>query len=133
MFTGADRFHAAQIGIDIPLFYGSVKRKSAVLDQQLQQTDIRKEYAVQSIETEYQRALLAYKNATNALQIYEEQISPQMELMREQAQLLLQTGEVSVFEFLVTQGQIIDLQMNRIDAIHQLNEAVNALKWFITE
>jgi len=133
VFTGADRFHAAQIGIDVPLFYGSVKRKSAVLDQQLQQTDIRKEYAVQSIETEYQRALLAYKNATNALQIYDEQISPQMELMREQALLLLQTGEVSVFEFLTTQRQIIDLEMNRIDAIHQLNEAVNALKWFITE
>jgi outer membrane protein TolC len=56
-----------------------------------------------------------------------------MNAMREQAQLLLQTGEVSVFEFLTTQRQVIDLQMNQMDVIHQLNEAVNALKWFIIE
>lgn len=133
VFTGADRFHAAQIGLDIPLFYGSLKRKSAVIDQQIQQTELRKNYALQSLETDYQRALLAYKNAERAFQMYEEQIAPQMNAMREQAQLLLQTGEVSVFEFLTTQRQIIDLQLNQIDTIHQLNEAVNALLWFITE
>jgi hypothetical protein len=51
--------------------------------------------------------------------------------MKEQGSLLIETGEISMIEYLQIKQQCIDLELNYIETIKSLNDSIYQLNWFL--
>lgn len=130
-FDKTHRFHAGQVGLEIPLFFGSVKRKTAVIETEVDQNKLQGDYAFKELESGFLQTLNSYKSLMNSMSLYEEQLIPQTIQMKEQAQILLNTGEISMIEFLQTKQAIIDIEMNYYQLKNEINTTVHQLNWYI--
>ncbi len=130
-FTPADRFHVGQVGLAIPFFYGSVKKQVAVLDLELKQNSLNKKYASSNLSTGLDQALNSYSTLLNSYTLYLEQLIPQTKVMHEQGVFLLETGEISMIEFLQTKQSIIDIELNFIQLIKDINQTTHQLNWYV--
>jgi cobalt-zinc-cadmium resistance protein CzcA len=130
VFTNADRFQSIQFVIGVPLFYGSVKRKEKVYQQQIEQRILRETFLLNQLKQNYQSDFKRYEGALRSLELYENQMQPQMEAMLVESETLLQSGEISVYEYMWARRQVIDLELNRLNAIFEVNQLVNQLEWY---
>jgi heavy metal efflux system protein len=130
-FDNSHRFQAGQIGLEIPLFFGSTKRKATVLNTEIEQNSIRKEYVLRELESGFSQTYTKYKSLLNSLDLFQNQLIPQTFVMKEQMDLLLETGEISMIEYLQTKQAIIDIEMNHNQLRNDINTTVHQLNWFV--
>ncbi len=130
-FLQSDRFHVGQIGLDIPLFYGASKRKSAVLNTDLKQNDLQLASIKNELLSGYEQTLIQYTSFLKSFELYALQLMPQVKMMHDQAALLLETGEISTIEFLQTKQSTLDIELNYLQLIKNINSTVHQLNWFI--
>jgi cobalt-zinc-cadmium resistance protein CzcA len=130
-FDNSHRFQAGQIGLEIPLFFGATKRRSSVLDTEIDQNSIKSEYAYREMESGLNQILLKYNSLMSSLNMYRDQLIPQTSLMKEQADILLESGEISMIEFLQTKQAVIDIEMNYNQLKNEINTTVHQLNWFV--
>ena len=67
----------------------------------------------------------------SSLNMYRDQLIPQTSLMKEQADILLESGEISMIEFLQTKQAVIDIEMNYNQLKNEINTTVHQLNWFV--
>jgi cobalt-zinc-cadmium resistance protein CzcA len=130
-FGQSDRFQSGQIGLEIPLFFGSTKRKADAISTNIQQTRYLQEYERMNLTSGYEQALLVFQSYVSSYQMYSEQLIPQITIMQDQAKLLLETGEISMIEYLQTKQNCIDIELNYLQLMNDINQAANQLNWFI--
>jgi cobalt-zinc-cadmium resistance protein CzcA len=130
-YGSGDRFQAGQIGLEIPLFFGSIKRKSDALSMDIKQAEFLQEYERLNLTSVYTQYLLVYNGYLTSLKLYDEQLIPQIQIMEEQARLLLDTGEISMIEYLQTKQNCIDIELNYLQLFNEINQTVHQLNWFI--
>jgi cobalt-zinc-cadmium resistance protein CzcA len=130
-FAQSDRFQSVQVGVQVPLFFCTSKKKIQLIKMEIDQSLNQKTLMMYDLKNQYSQVLAKYKNAMNAYELYEFKLLSQLKLMKEQATLLLETGEISMIEFLQTKQQCIDLEMNYLETIKSVNEAIYQLNWFI--
>jgi cobalt-zinc-cadmium resistance protein CzcA len=131
VFVQSNRFQAGQIGLDIPVFYGSSKRKSNVIDIEIQQNDLRKSHAINELNLSFNQRISYYNSLLESYNMYTDQLIPQTQIMKDQGKYLLETGEISMIEFLQTKQGVIDIEMNFIQLKNDINQTVHQLNWFI--
>ena len=131
VFVQSNRFQAGQIGLDIPLFYGSSKRRADVIDFEIQQNDLRQANTLNELNVSFNQRVSIYNSLLESYNLYLEQIIPQTQIMRDQGKYLLETGEISMIEFLQTKQGIIDIEMNFIQLKNDINQAVHQLNWYV--
>ncbi len=51
--------------------------------------------------------------------------------MNDQGKIMLESGEISMIEFLQTKQAIIDIEMNYINLKSEINTTVHQLNWFV--
>jgi hypothetical protein len=51
--------------------------------------------------------------------------------MQEQAKILLETGEISMIEYMQTKQNCIDIELNHLQLMNDMNQTVHQLNWFI--
>lgn len=130
-FVQSDRFHAGQIGLDIPLFFGSAKRKSTVLSNELLKNEIDQTYAKSRLSASYFQYLTIYRSYIESYEMYNSQLIPQITIMHDQSKLLIETGEISMIEFLQTKQNSIDIELNYLQLMNEINKTVHQLNWFV--
>jgi len=131
VFVQSNRFQAGQIGLGIPLFYGSSKRKSDVLDLEIQQNNLRKANVINELSVSFNQTISYYNSLLESYSLYLDQLIPQTNIMRDQGKYLLETGEISMIEFLQTKQGIIDIEMNFLQLKNDINQTVHQLNWFV--
>jgi cobalt-zinc-cadmium resistance protein CzcA len=131
VFVQSNRFQAGQIGLDIPLFYGSSKRRADVIDFEIKQNDLRQANALNELNVSFNQRISMYNSLMESYNLYLEQLIPQTKIMRDQGKYLLETGEISMIEFLQTKQGIINIEMNFIQLKNDINQAVNQLNWYV--
>jgi cobalt-zinc-cadmium resistance protein CzcA len=119
-----------QVGLAVPLFYGAYKRQSSVLDLELKQNSLNKKYASETLNAGFQQTMNAYSSLLDSYTLYAEQLIPQTVVMREQGLIMLETGEISMIEFLQTKQSIIDIELNYIKLIKDINQTIHQLNWY---
>lgn len=129
-FTAADRFQAGQIGLQIPLFFGAAKRKSAVLSYTMQQNSINRENASLNLHTSYQQKVKMYETLLRSFELYATQLLPQTAIMKSQSNILLETGDISMIDYLQTEQRIVQIKLTHLQLINELNQTVFELNWF---
>ncbi len=130
-FGQSDRFQSGQIGLEIPLFFGSTKRKGDVISNTIQQTKYLQEYERTNLASGFNQYLTVYQSYLSSYTMYSEQLIPQTKIMQEQAKILLETGEISMIEYLQTKQNCIDIELNYLQLMNDMNQSVHQLNWFI--
>lgn len=129
-FDNTHRFQAGQIGLEIPLFFGSTKRRMEVLETELDQNHLRNQYAFNELYSTYEQLFIKFKGLLSSLALFQDQLMPQTEVMKEQADLLLSSGEISMIEYLQTKQSIVDIELSYYELRKEINTTVHQLNWF---
>jgi cobalt-zinc-cadmium resistance protein CzcA len=131
VFDQSSRFQAGQVGLQIPLFFGASRKKSQVLTNELDQNELNGNYAKQELKSTYLSLLGNYASLLESLNMYDSQLIPQTKIMNDQGKIMLESGEISMIEFLQTKQAIIDIEMNYINLKSEINTTVHQLNWFV--
>jgi cobalt-zinc-cadmium resistance protein CzcA len=131
VFDQSSRFQAGQVGLQIPLFFGASRKKSQVLTSELNQNELNGNYAKQELQSTYLSLLGNYFSLLESLNMYDSQLIPQIKIMNDQGKIMLESGEISMIEFLQTKQAIIDIEMNYINLKSEINTTVHQLNWFV--
>ncbi|WP_114783095.1 CusA/CzcA family heavy metal efflux RND transporter [Botryobacter ruber] len=123
-FTASDRFSAVQVGVGLPLFFGP--QKARVQAAKLQEQVARNRYHAGrlQLETQLQKALEQYRQATDMLRYFEETALPNASLIISTADLQFRNGEINYLEWVLLTNQAIELQTAYIDAVRDYNQRV---------
>ena len=130
-FSQSDRFQAGQLGLEIPLFFGSAKRKSDVIRNDMLQNEYRKNYALLDLSSAYFQTLTVYRSYIVSYEMYKTQLLPQVSIMHDQSKLLLETGEISMIDYMQTKQNSIDIELNYLQLLNDINQTVHQLNWFV--
>jgi heavy metal efflux system protein len=123
-YTGSTRFNSAQIGIGIPLFFGSQRAKiSAAKTNELIAEN---EFALhqKSLELELKAYATMYKNHLQTVQSYEESSLPASILLQEAANKRFESGSINYLDWVMLTNQSVSVQNNYLESVKQLNESI---------
>ncbi|MEY4931615.1 MAG: hypothetical protein RI909_2339 [Bacteroidota bacterium] len=139
--TGADdviydrstRFQSGQIGLGIPLFYGSQRAKINASKSVEKITETNYLAGLQQFNAEYQRAVTQYVNFSKSVDYYEQTGLKNAALISESANKQFANGGINYLEWVMLTNQAISLRNDYLIAVNNLNESIIQLNYFISK
>jgi cobalt-zinc-cadmium resistance protein CzcA len=125
-----DRFQAIQLGVTIPLFFGSTTNKLKAISIGQERLSLEEKYASSAMNTLYIRTLNDYIGARENVELYQKEVLPQVIQMELQSTIQLESGEVSMLEFLQVKQVVYDAQIAYLETIMKANQTTFQLNWF---
>lgn len=121
-------FMGFEIGIGIPLFWGSTRAKAKAARRDVEIQQMREQNAKIKMQAEYQNAMSEYRRASLALDYYHKQGATQAEEMTRLSQASYEAGEIGYVEYLQNQTTAFNLLIEQANAIKSYNQAIVKLK-----
>ncbi len=122
-YTGSSRFSSAQLGIGIPLFFGSQKAKinAGKTNQLIAENNYLQQQQI--LQTELQASLAQYQMHLSTLNYFEQTALPNAGLIAGAANQQFRSGDINYLEWVMLTNQSISIQSNYLDALKALNES----------
>ena len=126
-FSGSKRFQGVQLGLAIPLFYGSYrsKIKAAGINQQI--TEANAKLFESKLTGAYQQAVQEYSKNRETILYFQTSALPNATLILKNSQLAYQGGDMSYSEYLYNLKTVNSIRENYLIAVLKLNQSVNTL------
>jgi cobalt-zinc-cadmium resistance protein CzcA len=125
-----DRFQAIQLGVTIPLFFGSTTNKLKAISIGQERLSLEEKYASAALNTLYIRTLNDYIGARENVELYQKEVLPQVLQMELQSNIQLESGDISMLEFLQVKQVVYDAQIAYLETIMEANQTTFQLNWF---
>lgn len=121
-------FFGFEIGVGIPLFYGSTKAKvkAAQKDRELAEIEMRQEQTEK--ERDFRLCTKRLQAASNRLKYYEQNNQAHSVQISKLSAIEYENGEISYVEYVNVIEETIDVLMKHADAINEYNQAVIAIQ-----
>ncbi len=123
-FDGSKRFQGVQVGIAVPLFYGSYKAKIKAAEVNNQIAGTYYELNQTAIQSQYRQAVQEYLKNRNSLEYYNTSALPNADLILKQAIASYSKGEIGYPEYLMGIKNAISIKENYLKALHQCNQSI---------
>lgn len=123
-YPASTRFQAFQVGIGIPLFFGSQQSSINAMKVNWQLTQNSYLLGLQTMKNEYQQAVMKYNNNLQAVQYYESTAIKNTELIIKTADLQFHNGDINYLEWVILTNNAIRIQSEYIDAVNDLNHSI---------
>ncbi len=132
LYTGSKRFQSVQVGLGIPLFFGSQKAKisASKIYRNIAESNYTQEK--QLLQKQYQSALLQHQNYLETILYFEKTALPNALLIDETAGKQFINGEINYLDWVMLTNQSISIKSNYIDAINAFNENSIQLNYLTT-
>lgn len=132
-YNSSSRFQAVQVGIGIPLFFGSQKAKikASKINQNISENSYRQERNI--LQTEYKSVVGQYQINLSTVNYFETQALKNATLIFETANKQFINGEVNYLEWVMLTNQVISIQSNYLDAVKNLNESGIQINYLISK
>jgi cobalt-zinc-cadmium resistance protein CzcA len=133
LYDGSTRFQSGQIGIGIPLFYGSQKSKinASKSLQRLNEDNYR--YGLKKFNIEYQTVVNQYINFSRSVDYYEQTGLKNASLIRDAANQQLANGGINYIEWVMLTNQAISIENEYLGTVNRLNETIIQLNYFLNK
>lgn len=128
-----NRFHAVQIGLALPVFYGAQKARIKAANVQEKKMENDAAAAQLYLTTQYQESFENYKKYLKAVLTYEEKSLKNALLIQQTAKLQFTAGEINFMEWTVLNNQALAIRTEYIDAIRNLNNSIVTLNYLSTQ
>ncbi len=128
-FGGSKRFQGFQVGLAVPLFYGSYqsKIKSAGINRQI--TEANSKLFESKIKGAYQEALQEFLKNKETVEYYQKSALPNADLILKNSALAYKGGDMSYNEYLLNLKNVNIIRENHLKALLNLNQSVNNLSY----
>ncbi|MEO5911415.1 MAG: CusA/CzcA family heavy metal efflux RND transporter [Pelobium sp.] len=130
-FDGTKRFQGVQIGLSIPLFYGSYRSKINATKLQSSIANQNLVYQQQQIYSQYQQLVQEYLKQKKSIDYYKASALPNINLIEKNSLIVYQNGEISYQEYLLSLKNSIKTRENYLVALLQLNQSINKITYLI--
>ncbi len=128
-FGGSKRFQGFQVGLAIPLFYGSYqsKIKSAGINRQISEANTK--LFESKLKGTYQEALQEFLKNKETLEYYQKSALPNADLILKNSALAYKGGDIGYNEYLLNLKNVNIIRENHLKALLNLNQSVNNLSY----
>jgi cobalt-zinc-cadmium resistance protein CzcA len=132
-YTYSSRFQSVQVGLGIPLFFGSQKAKinASKINQNISDNAYLQEKNL--LQNQYQALLKKYQAHSSTVNYYENTALNNAKLIFETANKQFVNGEINYLDWVMLTNQAISIQSNYLDALKNLNETVIQINYLITK
>jgi len=130
-YDGSTRFQSAQIGIGVPIFYGSRKAKINASKSLEKVRETNYLVGVQQFDVEYKKAINQAGHFSKSVAYYEQMGLKNAELIIKTAYTQFTNGEINYLEWVMLTNQAISIQAEYLNAVNFLNESIIQLNYFI--
>ena len=129
----SNRFQSVQIGLGIPLFFGSQKAKlnASKINQNISDNNYLLEK--NALKNQYQALLNRYQTQSETVKYYENSALNNARLISETADKQFINGEINYLDWVMLTNQSISIQSNYLDALKNLNETIIQINYLITK
>ncbi|MFZ1807168.1 MAG: CusA/CzcA family heavy metal efflux RND transporter [Cyclobacteriaceae bacterium] len=131
LYDGSTRFQSGQIGIGIPLFYGSQKAKINASKSMQQLSEDNYRYGLRKFNIEYQTVVNQYINFSKSVDYYEQTGLKNASLIQDAANQQFANGGINYIEWVMLINQAISINNEYLGTVHQLNESIIQLNYFL--
>lgn len=124
-----ENLHAYQVGIKLPLFFGSNSSKikaAKIAENRAEQEVLDFQQQLDSHKKQLQKALSKYEES---LRYYEEEGKELSEQILKTATISYQNGEIDFFQYIQSLDQVYDLELRRLEHLNNYNQTVIALTY----
>jgi len=128
-YNNGNRFHTYHIGISIPIWRNAIKQKIKSENINEQIAAINSLQASETISKAFESKVFQYKKNLVAVQYYQTDGLNQSNLIETQALAGYKAGNMSYSELVALMAQALQIQLNYLDAKHQLNLAMVELEY----
>ena len=130
LYSATDRFQSIQIGIGLPLFFGSQRSSIKAMKMNWELTQNHYLLGLQTMLSEYQQAMQQYKKNLQIVSYYETTANKNADTLIETAELQFQNGDINYLEWVLLTNNAISIQSEYIDAMRDLNQSIIHLNSF---
>jgi len=132
-YNYSSRFQSVQVGLGIPLFFGSQKAKinASKITQHIADNNYLLEKTI--LQSRYQALLNKYQAHSTTINYYEKTALNNAKLIFETANKQFINGEINYLDWVMLTNQAISIQSNYLDALKNLNETVIQINYLITK
>lgn len=132
-FNAGNRFHAATIGVTIPLTFGATKARMQSWEFQKQVAESNAKLQQKQLEAQLENALNQYQQDVEQYNYYINQAIPNAEKISKAGQLGYKTGEISYVEYLFALQTSTNIQLKYLESIQQVNQSVITINSIINK
>ena len=118
------RFSSFDVGIAIPLTYGSTKAKLRSLDFEKQASEMAADWKKQQLQNVYQNLMNQYEQNIAQFNYFKENALPNANEIINAAKLGYSAGDISYVEYLFALQTTTDIYLNYLRSIQSINESV---------
>jgi len=131
-YGSSTRFQSVQIGLGIPLFFGSQKAK--VNAARINQTISDNQYQIEKIllEHQYQSLLSTYQANLATVDYFESTALKNAQMIFETSNKQFANGDINYLDWVMLTNQAINIQSGYIDAVRSLNETIIQINYLFT-
>lgn len=127
------RFSSFEVGIAIPLTYGSTKAKLRSLDFEKQASEMAAVWKKQQLQNDYQNLMNQYEQNIAQYNYFKENALPNANEIINAAKLGYSAGDISYVEYLFALQTTTDIYLNYLRSIQSVNESVISINSLINQ
>lgn len=132
-YNSSTRFQSVQVGLGIPLFFGSHRAKinASKINQHISEND----YVIErnNLQLGYKSVIGQYQTNLETVNYFEKTALKNAKLIFETANKQFLNGELNYLEWVMLTNQAIGIQSNYLDAVKNLNETIIQINYLITK
>jgi cobalt-zinc-cadmium resistance protein CzcA len=132
-YNSSTRFQSVQVGLGIPLFFGSHRAKinASKINQYISEND----YVIErnNLQLGYKSVIGQYQTNLETVNYFEKTALKNAKLIFETANKQFLNGELNYLEWVMLTNQAIGIQSNYLDAVKNLNETIIQINYLITK
>lgn len=129
--TGSNRFSGAQLGISVPLFYGSYKAKIKSSKLKTEIASVNSEYYQKVLLGQYEQQMNQVLKLSSSLDYYENQALKQTELMISTAQKSYLSGAINYTQYFQSINPAIEIKINYLNTLKNYQEALIIVEYLV--
>lgn len=122
-------FMGFEVGLKVPLFFGSVRAKAKAAQKELEMARVRRELAVVESQKEYSAWVRRYYTALSNLNYYRGEGMGQAKEMVRLARVSYELGDIDYVEYIRNLEAAAQLNSRYADAVNEYNQAVIMLNY----
>ncbi len=130
-FDGSKRFQGVNVGLSIPLFYGSYRSKIKSAEIQKNITAKNTEAYQNQLNTQLQQSYAVYLQQQKNVGYYQQSALPNAQLIEKKSKTAYQNGEISYQEHLLNLKNVIDIKENYLLSIKNLNQSITQINYLL--
>jgi len=133
VYDASQRFSSAQIGLGIPLFFGSQKARIKASKTNVLIAETAYSQKMLEMQTQLKAAFFQYRNNLEVVNNYEKVQLQNAKTITETSNKQLQNGEINYMDWIILNNQSVIIQSNYIDALKTLNENIILINYLINK